>query len=187
MKQQQPTIKTERLILRPYRMEDAAELQRLIGERDVVATMTNVPYPYEDGMAEEWIGGRQESFEKGKTVDFVITHRQEGFIIGGISLSDIDKQSQRVEIGYWLGKPYWRNGYGTEAARAVVKYGFEVMGLHRINGRHFGSNPASGRILKKIGMKHEGCQRQAFKKWDRFEDFELYGILRSEYEKGLSS
>ncbi|MGD9117451.1 MAG: GNAT family N-acetyltransferase [Dehalococcoidia bacterium] len=183
---QQPTITTERLILRPYRPEDAADIQRLIGERDVVATLANVPYPYEDGMYQEWLGGRQESFETGKTVDFAVTHRQEGFLIGGTSLMNIDQPSERAEIAYWIGKPYWGKGYGTEAARAVVKYGFETLGLHRINGRHFGNNPASGRILKKIGMKHEGCQRQAFKKWGKFEDFELYGILRSEYEKGLS-
>jgi ribosomal-protein-alanine N-acetyltransferase len=183
---QQPTIVTERLILRPYRLEDTKELQRLIGERDVVKTLTNVPYPYEDGMGEEWINGRQESFEQGKTVDLAITHRQEGFFIGGISLMNIDQPSERAEIGYWIGKPYWRNGYGTEAAKAIVKYGFETLGLHRINCRHFGNNPASGRILKKIGMKHEGCQRQTYKKWGKFEDFELYGILRSEYEEGLS-
>ena len=103
---QQPTLTTERLILRPYRLEDAAKLQRLIGERDVVSTMTDVPHPYEDGMAEEWIGGRRESFEQGKTVDFAITHRQEGFFIGGISLMDIDRQSERAEIGYWIGKPF---------------------------------------------------------------------------------
>ena len=184
---QQPTIETRRLILRPYLMEDATELQRLIGERDVVSTMTNVPHPYEDGMAEEWIGGRRESFEKGKTADFAITHRQEGFFIGGISLSDIDQQSERAEIGYWIGKPYWRKGYSTEAAKAIVKYGFEALGLNRINGRHFGNNPASGRVLRKIGMKHEGCQLQAYKKWGKLEDFELYGILRSEYERATDS
>jgi ribosomal-protein-alanine N-acetyltransferase len=183
---QQPNIETERLILRPYRREDAAELQRLIGERDVVARLTDVPFPYEDGMAEEWIGGRQESFEKGNSVDLAITHREEGYLIGGTSLMNINQPSQRAEIAYWLGKPYWRKGYGTEAARAIVKYGFETLGLHRINGRHFGSNPASGRVLQKIGMKHEGCQRQAYKKWGKFEDFELYGIIRSDYEESLN-
>ncbi len=162
-------------------------MQKLIGDHDVVSTMTNVPYPYEDGMAEEWIGGRKENFEKGKTVDFAITHRQEGFLIGGIGLNDIDRQSERAEIGYWIGKPYWRNGYGTEAARAILRYGFEVLGLNRIQARHFGNNPASGRIMQKIGMKHEGCQRQAFKKWGKFEDWELYGILRSEYEESSNS
>lgn len=183
---QQPTLTTERLILRPYRLEDAAELQRLIGERDIVSTMTNVPHPYEDGMAEEWIGGRKESFEQGKTIDLAITQREDGFFIGGISLMDIDRQSERAEIGYWIGKPYWQKGYGTEAAKSIVKYGFETLRLNRINGRHFVRNPASGRILKKIGMKHEGRQRQAFKKWGHFEDFELYGILKSDYEEGLS-
>ena len=183
---QQPTIKTERLMLRPYNLGDAPEVQRLIGERDVVSTMTNVPHPYEDGMAEEWIGERQESFEKGKTVDFAITHRQEGFFIGGISLNNIDRQSELAEIGYWIGKPYWRKGYGTEAARAILKYGFEALGLNRIHGKHFRRNPASGRIMQKIGMKHEGCHRQHFKKWGNFEDCELYGILRSEYEKATN-
>jgi ribosomal-protein-alanine N-acetyltransferase len=183
----QPTLETERLILRPYRLEDAAELQRLIGERDVVSTMTNVPHPYEDGIAEEWISDRKESFEKGKTVDLAITHRQEGYLIGGISLNDIDRQSERAEIGYWLGKPYWRQGYGTEAARAIVKYGFETLGLNRISGKHFVRNPASGHILQKIGMQHEGHQQQAFKKWGRFEDWELYGIVKSDYEKAAGS
>ena len=179
---QQPTIETEHLILRPYRLEDAPELQRLIGDRDIASTTMNIPHPYEDGMAEEWIGKRQqESFERGENVRFAITHRQEGFLIGGIGLNDIDRQSELAEIGYWIAKPYWNKGYGTEAARAVVKYGFEVLGLNRIHAKHFRRNPASGRILQKIGMKHEGCHRQHFKKWGNFEDFELYGILRSEY------
>ena len=182
---ERPTLTTERLILRPYTLDDAPELQRLFGERDVAATMANIPYPYEDGMAEEWIGTHQESFEKGEAIEFAITHRQEGFLIGGIGLR-IDKHSELAEIGYWIGKPYWRKGYGTEAAHAVLKYGFEVLGLNRINGRYFKRNPASGSIMQKIGMKHEGCQRQAFKKWGKFEDFELYGILRSEYERATN-
>jgi len=184
---QQPTIKTERLILRPYRQEDAPELQRLIGERDVVSTMMSIPHPYEDGMAEEWIDKQRESFDKGETINFAITHRREGFLIGGIGFHEIDRQSERAEIGYWIGKPYWRNGYGTEAARAVLQYGFEVLGLNRIHAIHFGNNPVSGRILQKIGMRHEGCHRQHFKKWGVFVDWELYGILRSEYEIGSNS
>jgi ribosomal-protein-alanine N-acetyltransferase len=183
----QPTIKTERLTLRPYTLQDAPELQRLIGDRDIVSTMMNVPHPYEDGIAEEWIGKQQGSFDRGEAISFVITHCEKGFLIGGIGLNDIDRQSERAEIGYWIGKSYWRNGYGTEAARAVVKYGFEVLGLNRIHAKHFKRNAASGRIMQKIGMKHEGCHRQHFKKWGNFEDFELYGILRSEYEEGSNS
>ena len=93
----------------------------------------------------------------------------------------IDKQNNSAELGYWIGKPYWNSGYATEASRAVLKYGFEVLGLNRIHASHFRRNPASGRIMEKIGMKYEGCLRQHFKKWGKFEDLETYGILRSEY------
>jgi ribosomal-protein-alanine N-acetyltransferase len=184
---QRPTLTTERLILRPHTLEDAPEIKRLIGERDVAKTLLVVPHPYEDGMAEDWISKQRERFDKGESVNFAIIHRQQGFFIGGIGLSSIDRESEIAEIGYWVGKPYWGKGYGTEAARAVLKYAFEVLKLNRIFSKHFGNNLASGRIMQKIGMKHEGCQRQQFKKWGTFVDWELYGILRSEYEAGLSS
>ncbi len=177
---QQPTIKTERLILRPYSPDDAPELQRLIGERDIASTTANIPHPYEDGMAEEFIGKRQECFSKGEGVHFAIIQR-EGFFAGGISLDFEYKKDESMQLGYWIGKPYWNQGYGTEAAQAVIKYGFKTLRLHRIYARHFTRNSASGRILQKIGMKHEGTLRQAFKKWGKFEDIEVYGILRSEY------
>jgi len=76
---ERPTIETERLILRPYTLDDAPELQRLIGDKDIAATTLNIPHPYEDGMAEEWIGRHQERFDKGEGLSFAITHREEGF------------------------------------------------------------------------------------------------------------
>jgi ribosomal-protein-alanine N-acetyltransferase len=177
---QQPTLKTERLILRPYTLQDAPDLQKLIGEREIAATTMRIPHPYEDGMAEKYIGSRQESFDKGEIVSFAIIQRQSGFFTGGIALT-LDNESNQAEMGYWIGNPYWNKGYGTEAARAVLKYGFEVLGLNRIHAKHFKNNPASGYIMQKIGMKHEGCLRQHFKKWGNFVDLELYGILKSEY------
>ena len=175
-----PTIETERLILRPFRLDDAPELQRLIGDRDIAATTLNIPHPYENGMAEEWIGKHQERFDKGEGVSFAITHREEGFFIGGMGLH-INKEHENAALGYWVGKPYWNKGYCTEAAQAVVRYGFEVLGLNRIHAAHMRRNPASGKVMQKIGMKHEGCLRQHIKKWDKFEDIERYGILRGEY------
>lgn len=177
----QPTLTTERLVLRPYTLADAQELQRLIGDRDVAKTLGSVPYPYEDGMAEEFIGQRQAQYEKGKHVEFAITHWREGFLIGGIGLNDLNLRAGRAELGYWIGKPYWGNGYGTEAARAVVQYGFEVLGLNRIRSRHLTRNPASGRIMQKVGMMHERHLRIYIKKWGVFEDFEMYGIIGRDY------
>jgi RimJ/RimL family protein N-acetyltransferase len=115
------------------------------------------------------------------SVQFAITHREKGFLIGGIGLNNINKEHENAELGYWIGKPYWGKGYCTEAARTVLKYGFEVMRLNRIHANHYTRNPASGRVMQKIGMKHEGHLRQHVKKWGKFEDSEVYGILRSEY------
>jgi RimJ/RimL family protein N-acetyltransferase len=100
--------------------------------------------------------------------------------MGAIGLR-ITPQHTHAELGSWLGTPYWNAGYGTEAAHAVVVYGFERLGLHRLHASHMTRNPASGRVLQKIGMRAEGCLRQHVKKWEVFEDLALYGILRSEY------
>jgi RimJ/RimL family protein N-acetyltransferase len=80
-----------------------------------------------------------------------------------------------------MGVPFWNHGYCSEAARALVTYGFEQMGLHRIYAFHFARNPASGRVMQKAGMTCEGTLRQHVKKWERYEDLVAYGILRSEY------
>ena len=178
---ERPTIETKRLILRPYTLADAPELQRCIGERDIASTTLNIPHPYEEGMAEEWISGHRENFDRGVDIQFAIADREQGFLIGGIGITDINKEFESAEIGYWIAKPYWENGYCTEAARAVLEYGFKVMGLNRIHAMHMTRNPASGRIMQKIGMKHEGTSRQAVKKWGKFEDIEYYAILKSEY------
>jgi RimJ/RimL family protein N-acetyltransferase len=176
-----PILETGRLILRPFTPVDTPEVQRLAGDRDVASTTMHIPHPYEDSMAEEWIAAYQERFDRVEQVRFAITHREEGNLIGAIDLWAISKQHEKAEIGYWIGKPYWNQGYCTEAARAVLRYGFEAQGLNRIYATHFTRNPASGRVMQKIGMRHEGHLRQHAKKWGNYEDFETYAILRSEY------
>jgi len=94
----------------------------------------------------------------------------------------IEPDHRRAELGYWVGVPYWGNGYATEAARAVVKYGFGTLGLHRIFASHFANNPASARVLRKIGMRYEGRLRGHVLKWGEFLDLEMYGMLASDAE-----
>ena len=180
-----PTLETERLILRPFALADAPEMQRLAGDRDIASTTLSIPHPYENGVAEAWINTHQERFDKGERTIFAITHGTQGYLIGSIRLK-IDKEFDRAEMVYWIGKPYWNQGYCTEAARAVLMHGFEILGLNRIYATHFGRNLASGRVMQKIGMKHEGCLRQHVKKWGNYEDFETYAILRSEYSASLT-
>ncbi len=177
-----PTLQTKRLILRPFTLEDAPEVKRLAGDKDIASTTLHIPHPYEDGMAEEWISKHQEEFEKGEQVTFAIVHREGKYLIGAIGLSSINMENETAEVGYWIGKPYWNQGYCTEAAWGVLKYSFNVLGLNRIYARHFKENPSSGRVMQKLGMKHEGYLRQHFKKWDNFVDVEMYGILKEEFE-----
>jgi ribosomal-protein-alanine N-acetyltransferase len=176
---QQPTWTSDRLVLRPFAMTDAPDVQRLAGDRAVASTTLNIPHPYEDGAAEAWIASHQEGFDSGKQVTIAITLR-DGTLIGAIGLH-VNQEHRRAELGYWIGKPYWGNGYCTEAAEAVLRYGFETLGLNRIHARHLARNPASGRVMQKIGMRHEGYLRQHAKKWGVFEDVELYAILKNEY------
>ena len=173
-----PTLETERLRLRLLALEDAADVQQLAGEYDVASTLLRVPHPYEDGMAEEWIRFCHDAYEKGESINFAIALKTEGNFIGAIGL-ELESEQERAELGYWIGKPYWNKGYATEAANAVVAYGFEVLKLNRIYAYHFKRNSASGRVLEKVGMQYEGCRRQHTKKWGNFEDSMGYGILKA--------
>lgn len=177
----QPTLETTRLVLRPFTLSDAAEVQRLAGAREVALGAHDIPHPYPDGVAEWWIGKQPSEFEQGIGVTFAIVRRDDGALLGGIGLR-LNHREQHAEMGYWMGVPYWSQGYGTEAATALVRYGFTDLDLHRIYANHYTRNPASGRIMQKIGMQHEGRMREHARHWDGFEDLELYGLLRSEWQ-----
>ncbi len=181
----QPTLHTERLILRPFALTDAAEVQRLAGDRDIAATTLLIPHPYEDGMAEEWISTHKDEFQSGQQAVFAVVLAAEKRLVGAVGL-DFNEQHCRAEMGYWIGKPYWGRGYCTEAARALLEYAFGQRGLNRVSAHHFANNPASGRVMRNIGMVHEGCLRQHVQKWNVFLDAELYAILKDEFPPVVS-
>jgi [ribosomal protein S5]-alanine N-acetyltransferase len=174
-------LQTERLTLRPYTLSDVPALVPLIGSREVAATTLRIPYPYSEGYAKEFIVGAQEDFASGKGLRLGIIVRESDTLCGGIGLR-IDGDHCRAELGYWIGRPYWGNGYATEASKAVVHYGFATLGLHRIFACHFGNNPSSGRVLEKIGMRPEGTQRGHIVKWGESLDQVNYGMLKSDVE-----
>jgi len=178
----QPTLETERLVLRPFNLEDAKNVQILAGNRKIASTTLNIPHPYEDGMAEAWIGTHEERYQSGKGVAFAITEKESGELVGAVSIMGI-VEGHQGELGYWVGFPHWNKGYCTEAAKEVLRYGFMERGLARIHARYLSRNPASGRVMEKLGMGHEGTRKQHILKWDVFEDIELMGILKDEWVK----
>lgn len=180
MKKEIPQLKTERLLLRSFELLDAQRVRKLAGDKAIADTTLNIPHPYKDGMAEEWILTHQPKFEAGKFVNFAIILKSIQKLIGSIGLI-IDKRFNRGELGYWIGKEYWNQGYCTEAARAVLEYGFRQLDLHKITSSHFVRNPSSGKVMRKIGMKKEGVRKEHVIKWDKYEDIVIYAILKKEW------
>lgn len=176
-----PTLKTARLVLRPFNLGDAKEVQRQAGHPDVAATTANIPHPYLDGMAEQWISGHPASFEAGTGADWAITLADSGKLVGCISLLGITQIHRRAEVGYWVGTEFWGQGICTEATKAVIKYSFEQLKLNKITARYMHTNTASGKVMIKAGMQQEGILRQDFFKNGQFTDMVLYGILKSNY------
>ncbi|PSN20505.1 GNAT family N-acetyltransferase [filamentous cyanobacterium CCP5] len=175
----QPTFYTERLVLRPFSLADAPTVQQLAGDWQVAANTLTLPHPYAEEVAIEWIRAHPRGYADGKEVVFAIA-LPDNTLIGAIGLG-IVKEFQLAELGYWVGVPYWGKGYCTEAARAVVDYGFRHLGLNRIQSTHFSQNPASGRVMEKAGMTREGYRPQHTRRWGEFHDIVLYGILRQDW------
>lgn len=180
MKDTQPTLHTERLRLRPFEATDAQAVQRLAGDHAIYATTANIPHPYEDGVAEAWIGSLAGRFQEGKEATFAAVRKEDGQLVGAIGLV-LAPNSRSGELGYWIGRPHWNQGFATEAAQRLLAYAFEDLALHRVHAHHFRRNPASGRVMQKCGMVREGLLREHFQKDGHHEDIVLYGILQREW------
>ncbi len=174
------TLDTPRFLLRPFVQDDAAEVTRIVSDREIASTTLNIPHPYEPGMAKQWIATHADGLHRQSPVVFAVTERESGKLVGAIGLT-LEPAHHRAEMGYWVARETWGKGVCTEAATAVMRYGFDILGIERIHAHHFASNRASGRVMEKLGMRHEGTLRGHVEKWGRREDIECYGILREEF------
>eukprot|EP00461_Guttulinopsis_vulgaris_P001584 UN01584 len=113
---------------------------------------------------------------------FAVIDKQTGEFLGGVSFG-ITPKHQQAEVAWSIAEKHWGKGYCTEAAQALIDYGFTHKSLIKIFGRHFTNNPASGRVMMKIGMKHEGVLRSHVIKEGEAHDLYMYGILREEWEQ----
>jgi RimJ/RimL family protein N-acetyltransferase len=176
MSNEVPTLRTDRLLLRAFSRADIPAMVTLMGAREVAATTLRIPHPYSASDAEILFAGLEGDNE----VRWAVTLPPDGTLIGGVGLR-LERDHNRAELGYWIGVPYWGNGYATEAARAVLQYGFVTLDLQRIYASHFSNNPASAAVLRKVGMKHEGSLREHILKWEKYLDLEVYAVLKANY------
>lgn len=178
----QPALKTPRLWLRAFDLADGPVVQSLAGDERIASTTLNIPHPYKDGVAEAWILSHRQLYIAGVVASFGIVLQDTRELVGAIGLH-LEPRHLRAELGYWVGAPYWNRGLATEAGRAILEFAFGVLELNRVHATHFLRNPASGAVMRKLGMSYEGRMREHIRKNGVFEDVDKYAILRSEYLK----
>jgi len=173
-----PSLETDRLLLRPFVMSDASRVQSLAGDVKVYESTLNIPHPYQDGVAEKWIASHLSQFYNSEGVTLAITLKSDGSLIGAIGLVAVTAH-QSAELGYWIGVPYWNNGYCTEAAIVTIRYGYSILKYHKIIAKHLECNAASGRVMEKAGMRKEGVLVDEVNKDGTFHTLIVYGIINS--------
>lgn len=177
-------LETERLILRPFRMEDAqAMFDNWASDPEVTKYLT---WPTHTSLAvtqkvlKEWVDG----YEHPDHYNWAITVKSgDDNPIGNISVIHLHENVDAGEIGYCMGKAWWGSGIMTESLRMVIDHLFENVGLNRICARHDPRNVASGRVMQKGGMTYEGTLRQVDRNNVGICDAAYYSILAEEWKK----
>jgi [ribosomal protein S5]-alanine N-acetyltransferase len=177
----QPTLATERLVLRPLVVEDAAAVALRAGDKRVARYLIAVPSPYPVSLAMRWIMARVAWWPHGRGVTLAIARRDlPRALLGTVSLRRYARD-RRAELGYWLGAEAWGEGFATEAADALVDFGFRELELSRVYAQVIDGNNASCRVLDKLGMMNEGVRRRHIRKGKKLCDVIMYGLLRDEW------
>ena len=174
-----PTLKTDRLILRPIKRSDAQDLYAYAQDP---AVSRHVLWDAHKNVQEsrQFIRAARRQYRRGLPGSFAITLKDSGRMIGTVGFMWINLDYRSAEVGYSLSRAYWNRGIMTEALRAVIAFGFDTLRLNRIEAQHETDNPASGRVMAHVGMQYEGTLRQRLKNKGRFVDVALYAILRSD-------
>ena len=152
-----PRLATDRLILRPLTIADVAPMVALLNDFDIARMVSRIPHPYALDDAHAFLAHLQ-SVDPSRERGFALQSDTAG-LIGVVGLDPRDDGA--TELGYWLGKPFWGQGYMTEAVSAVLKWVGGEWRRRFLVSRHFADNPASGRVLTKAGFLYTGEVRQS--------------------------
>ena len=175
-----PTLLTPRLTLRPVRMSDAEDMYEYSRDPEVAR---HVLWDAHRSIHQtrEYIRYLIRQYRNAAPSTFAIAMRDSGKVIGTIGFMWVQTENRSAEVGYSLSRAYWNQGFMSEALQAVVEFGFTRLNLNRIEAQHECDNPASGRVMQHVGMRHEGTLRQRIYNKGRYVDVDLYAILRSDF------
>jgi 8-oxo-dGTP diphosphatase len=154
-----PTLTTARLTIRPLRAEDAGALFRQVNDYSVAGNLARVPFPYPEALAATWIASTHEQAVRGEGYHLAITDAA-GALLGCVGLTMM--QGHQAELGYWIGRAHWRQGIATEAARALLDWGFAERGLSRVIASALVDNHGSQAVLRHLGFADAGTGMQDF-------------------------
>ncbi|QIQ86650.1 GNAT family N-acetyltransferase [Erythrobacter sp.] len=147
--------RSERLLLRPIWPEDWQGVLGGIADEGVVRNLARAPWPYGEAEAREFASRPFDPCEP----TFLVTRAADGAVIGCTGFGPLEgsdtSRTGPVELGYWIARPFWGQGFATEAGRAVLAIA-RVLGVREIHGSHFLDNPASGAVLRKLGFEPTG-------------------------------
>ncbi len=177
-----PQLETARLVLGKIPIDDISKIIEYAGNKKIAENTLNIPHPYEEKDAVFWINSSNQGFENKTQFTFAIRLKSTNEFIGGIGLK-INTRFNRAELGYWIAEPFWNKGYTSEAARAILNFGFQKLDLNKIYATHLFENPASGKVMIKNGMIKEGELIYHYKKGDTFKSVIQYRLTKSEFEE----
>ena len=174
----QPQLVSERLVLRELSLQDAPRIQLLASDKRIADMTANIPHPYPDNAAVDWITQHESNWQLRKQAIFGIILKSTQEVIGSIGLAF--RESGDVELGYWVGVDYWGSGYATEAVKGIVAFGFNDLELICIKARRLSRNPASGKVLLKSGFVHTGkVEDSCGSKFESLDHYEITAELNS--------
>ena len=176
-------METARLRLRRLELRDAVAVQAYAGDWDVVRYLADVPYPYPAGFAERWIASTHGKIRSGTDFSFAIARKDVDDLIGTVQLK-IDDRTDGGEVGYWLGRPFWGQGYATEAVNRMVVFAFNRVGLHRVWAAALLDNRASERVLEKVGLHNQGLGTYDFPARGGIKQVTIFALTREEAAEG---
>lgn len=179
------TICTERLVLRRFSLDDIDLLYKnWANDPDVVKFMRMSPHKnIED--TKTFVESILNKYDKLDTYRWIIVIKKINEPIGFIGLTTLSEYDKTGDFGYSIGKPFWNNGYATEALTAVLHYGLMESDFNRIEAYHSINNIASGKVMKKAGMTYEGRARQKYRSNIGFEDCDMYSIIKGDFFNNL--
>lgn len=177
-----PSIETERLLLQKFTLTDTqAAFDNWLSDERVSDNRVSAAHQ-SVSETKERMNRILSDYESEEFCYWAIKLKESGELIGEIDLYDMEEATGNCEVSYSLGYRWWNKGYGTEALRAVVEFGFTKMKLHKISAAHNTDNPASGRIMNKAGMMQEGTIRDMIRNSkNQYKDCAVYGILQEDY------